>query len=229
MKIPQNSGELLVLLRLHAWTTLLVILGVLVFAQVLTLGYSMRSWHNLSTGVERLLADETESAAKTEGNGTDQQLRTVEATFFHSPTVGYALTGIYDDRALLNGQEVKVGDRVGKAVVQRIEIGSVTIQEDGAPASQELVLHTGQGGGGTPPSGGGGPPPGLPGMPPGMNPGMPGMPGMPPGMNPGMLGMPPGTAGMPPGMNSGMPMMPGQSTGPPGAGAMAGRRPPGQR
>ena len=87
---------------------------------------------------------------------------------FKAEMMNYQLTAIYMDRAVINGQDVKVGDRVGKALLKEIGVFDVKIQEEGKENPQTIQMFTGQGGspmmGGPMPQGG---------MPPGMNPGQP--------------------------------------------------------
>ncbi|HPA44929.1 MAG TPA: hypothetical protein PLZ55_15490 [bacterium] len=81
----------------------------------------------------------------------------ISADIFFRRAFNYELSAIYKDQAVINGQEVKAGQRIGNATLQEIRLASVLIHEDGQPAPRELVMFQGAGGGG--PSMGG-PPPG---------------------------------------------------------------------
>jgi len=82
----------------------------------------------------------------------------VSADIFFRRTINYELSAIYKDQAVINGQVVKAGERIGNATLQEIRLASVLIHEDGQPAPRELVMFQGAGGGGGPSMGG--PPPG---------------------------------------------------------------------
>lgn len=72
---------------------------------------------------------------------------------FRRDQIPYQLSGIYMNTAVIDGQYVKVGERVGKAVVKEIAATTVKIQEDGKDQPRTLELFQGSGGGG---GGGGG-------------------------------------------------------------------------
>ena len=69
--------------------------------------------------------------------------RAVDSTFFFHPKPAYTVSAILGNYVVINGREVKVGDRIDKAVVEKINIGSVSIREDGSDSPRELSLHPG--------------------------------------------------------------------------------------
>jgi len=69
--------------------------------------------------------------------------RAVEATFFYRPKSTYTLTAILSDYAVVNGKEVRVGDRIEKGVVKEIEPGFVSILDDGTKDPKKIDLHPG--------------------------------------------------------------------------------------
>ncbi|MBI1390852.1 MAG: hypothetical protein GC154_20675 [bacterium] len=92
------------------------------------------------------------------GPGNPGEERKPEKDIFRKEEVKYQLTAIYFDKAVINGQEVAVGGRVGKATLDEIDGFSVIISEEGSDQSKRLEMFTGQdGGGGSPVNRGGGP------------------------------------------------------------------------
>ena len=104
----------------------------------------------------------------TPGSNASGDQKKPKKNIFRTDNMTYQLTAIYLDSAVINGQDVKIGDRVGKATLKEIGIFDVKLQEEGKENSQTVQMFTGEGGG---PMGGGMQQPG--GMPPGMNPGQP--------------------------------------------------------
>ena len=126
------------------WTCAAVMLAAVVSWQGLTLHAQVQSWRRLKGKADELLMGGVggggRNAAQTE---SAPDSRTVESTFFNRPKSQYALTAILDHHAVINGQEVKVGDRVGRGLVQKIEPVSVTILEDGKETPKKIELHPG--------------------------------------------------------------------------------------
>ncbi|MBD3265623.1 hypothetical protein GF373_03050 [bacterium] len=63
-----------------------------------------------------------------------------ETNIFRKERTNYSLSAIYMDKAIINGQEVKEGGRVGKATVKEIRIFEVIIQEEDKENTQTLTL-----------------------------------------------------------------------------------------
>lgn len=117
------------------------------------------------------------------------QSRRPEKDIFRIEKPKFMLTAIYLDKAVINGQEVKAGGKIGNATLVSIGSSSVTIEIEGENQPRVFEMFTGKNGGGGRPSGG--QPPGRSSRPPRPMPGGgggPSMPGMPMG-GPGMGGM----------------------------------------
>ncbi|MBZ0254630.1 hypothetical protein K8I31_01120 [bacterium] len=119
------------------------------------------------------------------------QPRRPEKDIFRIQEPKFMLTAIYLDKAVINGQEVKAGGRIGNATLVSIEPFSVTIEIEGEDQPRIFEMFTGKDGGGGRPSGGR--PPGRSSRPPRPMPGGGGGPSMPvmqmggmggPGMSP---------------------------------------------
>lgn len=85
---------------------------------------------------------------------------------FKQDQINYQLTAIYLNKAVINGQEVGVGEKVGgKATLQEIGVSTVVLKDDDG-SQRTLSMFQGEGGGG-PDDGGrprrveGGPRPGM--------------------------------------------------------------------
>lgn len=142
MQIPHKAEEWVVFIRQNVWSIASLILTILVCYQGLTLVWSMRSWSSLEMKMN-LLSKGGSSQGAGEGLTLVAEKRRVEATFFYRPVLTYNLTAILGDRAVVNGQEVKVGERVGRAMLTRIDIGSITLLEDGSTSPKQIDLHQG--------------------------------------------------------------------------------------
>ena len=139
--IPKSKDDLLQLVKSWGWTAGVVVLCGLIVAQGLTLYLHVQSWETLKEKVEVLLTGG--GFKKEKGKDESQVARATDSTFFFRPVPTYAISAILGDYAVINGREVKVGDRIEKAVIEKINVGSVSIREDGADAPRELVLHPG--------------------------------------------------------------------------------------
>lgn len=142
MEFPRNRAELVDMVKRRGWTAALALMLLLVAWQGLTLFGYVQSWRLLEDKVRLALAGGGIREAKPAPVSSPEK-RQIEATFFHRPQPNYTLSAIFDDRAVVNGIEVRVGDRIEKAVVEKIGIGSITIREDGAKDSREIVMHPG--------------------------------------------------------------------------------------
>ncbi|HOL94181.1 MAG TPA: hypothetical protein PLH79_07535 [bacterium] len=97
-----------------------------------------------------------------EGGGTPPS---PAKNIFKQENVNYQLTAIYLNKAVINGQEVGVGDKVGgKATLEEIGVSSVVLKEDDGN-TRTLSMFQGEGGGS--PDGGGRSRPGMGGPRPG--------------------------------------------------------------
>ncbi len=73
--------------------------------------------------------------------------RRPEKDIFRNEEQKFALTAIYLDKAVINGQEVAVGGRIGKATLESILPFSVTIHIEGEDNPRTVEMFTGQSGG----------------------------------------------------------------------------------
>jgi hypothetical protein len=161
MKLPSNQEEILDLVKQWGWTVGLALLSLLVLWKGLTLYQSVQSWRLTNEKVQHLLRGGDLGGKKKELAPFSPESRSVDSTFFFRPPPEYQLTAILGNYAVINGQEVRVGDRiekaavdnpgspqkgdrpVKKAVVEKIAIGSVTIREEGAESPREILIHPG--------------------------------------------------------------------------------------
>lgn len=141
--LPQNREAWLELVKAWGWTIALIILAVFLMWQGLTLFQSVRSWQNLSDRVQSTLADGAAQAQNKKNGKVEAEGRAISSTFFYRPQPDYKLSAIFDNKAVINGQELKAGDRVGSALIEKIDIESVTIREDGSSKSREIPMHPG--------------------------------------------------------------------------------------
>ncbi len=140
-RIPKTKEEWLALVKKWGWTAGVVLLCGLVLVQGLTLYLSVQSWQTLT---ERVISPGGgRSLHKDRKKEEAPAVRAVEATFFFHPSPAYTVSAILGDYAVINGREVKTGDRIEKAVIEKINIGSVSIREDGSDSPRELILHPG--------------------------------------------------------------------------------------
>jgi len=69
--------------------------------------------------------------------------RKPKVNIFKREQIPYQLTAIYMKDAIIDGQSVQVGGRVGKAVVKDIATSTVVIQEDGVAQPRTLQMFQG--------------------------------------------------------------------------------------
>lgn len=79
------------------------------------------------------------------------------ADVFKRQKFSYSVSAVFNNKALVNNQLVKAGDRIQMATVVAVDAVSVTIHEDGKPSPQTLYVF--QGGAPSRPGGPGGRPP----------------------------------------------------------------------
>ena len=142
------------------WQPLIVVALVLVLlGQFVSWGYTALQMHSIDRLVEAPQKDQDrESDQETppqhtgrRGPPPGQERLEPKGNIFHRQRVSYQLTAIFKDQAVINGQAVKAGSRIGKATLEEIRLASVMIHEDGKPHPQEIKMFQGAGGGGGPP------------------------------------------------------------------------------
>lgn len=144
MKTKETSQEMVVaLVKKWGWTGGIVVLLLLLAWQGLTLYRSMQSWTATENKVRVALSGDSLRTKKGEDKGVPEAGRQVGETFFFRPKPEYKISAILDGKAVINGKEVRQGDRVDKAVVETIGVGTVTIREDGSDSPRELAIHRG--------------------------------------------------------------------------------------
>ena len=67
-----------------------------------------------------------------------------EQNIFLARIPNYTLTAIYKNEAIINGLIVKIGDKIGKATIEKILLSSVITHEDGKEP-QEIKMFQGDG------------------------------------------------------------------------------------
>lgn len=127
------------------------VLGVILAWQVISL---LGSWLELRQISSLIAETETLSVITPEDDPEANQTPQREnvKNIFKEEQAQYQLTAIYMDKAIINGQQVEVGGRVGKAEVKEIDLFHVVIQEEGKEHSQTLTMFQSGGGGGPGPS-----------------------------------------------------------------------------
>jgi hypothetical protein len=143
MKIPMEKEAWLALGKTWGWTCAIVALLIVILMQGLTLRATMQSWNQLTERVLSLMTMSGSQSRKKPVEEGKSGIRTIESTFFYHPQPNYTLSAIMGGIAVVNGKEVRVGDKIDKAVVEKVGIGSISIREDGADKAQEIVMHPG--------------------------------------------------------------------------------------
>jgi len=143
LRLPGSQAEWEAFVKENIWTILTGALCLIALWQGLTLFTQMRSWADLQTRVQNVVSGETASSKKARDSAENEGARSVIETFFYRPSSTYTITAIFGDRAVVNGKEVKVGDQIEKAVVQKIEINSVTLKEEGEDNPKRIEMHPG--------------------------------------------------------------------------------------
>ncbi len=204
MKHPRIE-QLELILRVHWWRGLMGILILLLLIQVYSCVTTLLDFRRIDSLIAQA-EDLNTTPNKTEDNAQrqsqNQPPKQPAKNIFKKEDVQYQLTAILMDYAIINGQNAKVGDKVGKAEVKEIAMDHVIIQEDDKDQPTTLMMFQTQGGSGGRP--GMRPPQNRPPRPPGNNrppsaananapqPDQPG--GQPPVMMGGMGGRSPGMA-----------------------------------
>ena len=143
LEIPSSRREWEIFVKENYWAILGFLLCLVALWQGLTLYTQMRSWEQLQTRVQSVLNKDPFSPKK-EGESKEMaKKRSVEETFFYRPSSSYEITAIFDDRALINGKEMKVGDTIEKAIVEKIEVNAVTLKVEGEDNPKRIELHPG--------------------------------------------------------------------------------------
>ncbi len=143
IQLPNSRAEWEALVKENAWTILVAGFGLVALWQGLTLYSQMRSWESLETRVQNVVMKDPISAKKDRESGEDVGSRSITETFFYRPSSSYKITAILGDLAVVNGKEVKIGDSIEKAVVEKIELNSVTLKIEGEANPKRIELHPG--------------------------------------------------------------------------------------
>jgi hypothetical protein len=118
----------------HPGRALAVLLSLLLLVQGTRIGYGAFAVRRIDSAVDRLVSAKEDQAA---GKWSPPPLPEMADPWQEKPN--YAFQGVVGNMAIINGQPVKAGDRVGSATVEAVGINSVTIRkEDGQ--TQELKL-----------------------------------------------------------------------------------------
>ena len=168
---PQTSERIGMLARAYWQPLVLAVLILVIVGQLFSWGATVVEFAKVDRMIEE--AENVDSPAtesnepenprqgpsgpRADSNRSNQTARNI----FKNEKQSYTLTMIYMDTAVINGQNLKVGDRVGKAVVQSIDLTSVELLEDGSESPKTIAMF--QGSGDSPGGGrrGGGPPSGM--------------------------------------------------------------------
>lgn len=143
LQLPRTPADWEAFVKENAWTILIGALCLIALWQGLTLFGQVRSWQSLQGQVQSLIMKGVASGKNSEETQAESGKRSLESTFFYHPSTRYQITAILDGKAVVNGKEVKVGDRVENAVVEKIEVNSVTLKEEGEESPKRIELHPG--------------------------------------------------------------------------------------
>jgi len=134
----------------------LILLGMVALSQLLSWGMAyaeLKKVDRLIAQTEQTDPPVTNSSSSGSPHGspvppgnTPQKKKPVK-NIFRRDNTKYQLTAIYMDKAVINGKVVKVGDRVGKAIVQKIGTSTVTVQVEGQDHPRTLEMFKGGAGG----------------------------------------------------------------------------------
>ncbi|RJP19733.1 MAG: hypothetical protein C4527_26330 [Candidatus Omnitrophota bacterium] len=80
-------------------------------------------------------------------NQANAEPKNPQRNIFKRETIPYQLTAIFRDNAIIDGQTVQVGGRVGKATIQEIGVSSVQILEDDKDTPRTITMFQSGGGG----------------------------------------------------------------------------------
>lgn len=132
-----------VILRERWWQGLMGILGLILVMQLYSWASTLLDFNrinNLIAQAEELnIQPEEDSQSQQPPNQPSQPAKNI----FKKEQVQYQLTGILMDYAIINGKNVKVGGKTGKAEVTEIGNDYVVIQEEGKDQTQTLTLFKG--------------------------------------------------------------------------------------
>ena len=143
VQFPKTQAEWEAFVKENVWTILVGLLALIALWQGLTLFTQVRSWRGLQDRVETVIAKEAIAPVRGDKSTEDEGKRSLDETFFYRPNSTYKITAIFDDRAIVNGKEIKVGDRLEKATVEKIEVNAVTLKVEGEDNPKRIELHPG--------------------------------------------------------------------------------------
>jgi hypothetical protein len=118
----------------HPGRAVTVVLCLVLLFQVIRIGHGAFAVRRIDSAVDGLVSSKEDQAA---GKWSPPPVPELADPWQEKPN--YAFQGVVGNMAIINGQPVKAGDRVGSATVETVGINSVTIRkEDGQ--TQELKL-----------------------------------------------------------------------------------------
>ncbi len=160
------------LARTYWQPLVLALLAILAFSQIVAWGVAaveLKKVDNLIAQTEKSEPAATESKPGDSGQpapsssnppSNPEQPRKPAKNIFKKEELNYMLSAIYMDKAVINGQEVGVGQNVGKATLKEIGINRVVLEEENGNSRTVEMFQGGEGAGpSSPPN----TPPGPPG------------------------------------------------------------------
>lgn len=130
--------------RAHWWRGVIALLGIVLALQLYSWASTLLDFNRIN----HLISQAEDLSAKPEsGNqppdGQPKPPKEPAKNIFKKEDVQYQLTAILMDYAVINGQNVKVGEKAGKAEVKEIGNDFVVIQEEGKEQTTTLSLFQG--------------------------------------------------------------------------------------
>lgn len=141
------------LARTYWQPLVLTLLAILAFSQIVAWGVAaieLKKVDNLIAQTEKSEPAATQSKPSDSNQAPNpEQPRKPAKNIFKKEEMNYMLSAIYMDKAVINGQEVGIGQNVGKAILKEIGINRVVLEEENG---NSRTVEMFQGGGGAGPS-----------------------------------------------------------------------------
>ena len=110
---------------------ILIILGVILVLQWLSLGYTFYDFQKIDKKVSIMNEEKEEPEENSNNQPPPPRNLQPKDNIFKRTTIPYVLTAILNDKAIIDGQTVAAGDRIQKATVESINIDSVVLEMEG--------------------------------------------------------------------------------------------------
>lgn len=147
------------LARTYWQPLVLTLLAILAFSQIVAWGVAvveLKKVDNLIAQTEKPETTTTENKSdESEQSGPSgskpppnpEQPRKPAKNIFKKEELNYMLSAIYMDKAVINGQEVGIGQNIGKATLKEIGINRVVLEEENGNSRTVDMFQGGEGAG----------------------------------------------------------------------------------